>query len=163
MARLQLTCCCLEIILINRCNNMSIQVRQQSRKIISNTFQVSFVAESDHAKLPLLHLMPPRNQDLYGLISPRQSDFFSSSSDTLQSINTMAAKYIYWFHVPFFFLISGLLHSSAQKIPRFIAARFKHLMVPYCVLVCCALIMIVTGLYWTAVGKKPAAGRSIPA
>ena len=56
------------------------------------------------------------------------------------------AKYIYWFHVPFFFLISGLLHSSAQKIPAFIAARFKHLMVPYCVLVCCALIMVVTGL-----------------
>jgi fucose 4-O-acetylase-like acetyltransferase len=57
-----------------------------------------------------------------------------------------AAKYIYWFHVPFFFLISGLLHSSAQKIPRFIAARFKHLMVPYCVMVCCTLVMIMTGL-----------------
>ena len=58
-----------------------------------------------------------------------------------------AAKYIYWFHVPFFFIISGLLHSSAQKIPVFIAARFKHLMVPYCALICCAIIMIVTGLY----------------
>lgn len=56
------------------------------------------------------------------------------------------AKYIYWFHVPFFFIVSGLLHSSVLTIPRFIAARFRHLMVPYCVMVCCALSMIVTGL-----------------
>lgn len=57
------------------------------------------------------------------------------------------AKYIYWFHVPFFFLISGLLHSSVLTIPKFIAARFKHLMVPYCVMVCCTLVMIMTGVY----------------
>ena len=41
------------------------------------------------------------------------------------------AKYIYWFHVPLFFMLSGILHR--QNIPTFtfIQARFKHLMVPY--------------------------------
>jgi fucose 4-O-acetylase-like acetyltransferase len=41
------------------------------------------------------------------------------------------AKYIYWFHVPLFFMLSGILHR--QNIPTFtfIQARFKHLMIPY--------------------------------
>ena len=33
------------------------------------------------------------------------------------------AKYIYWFHVPFFFIISGLLHSSTATISTFIIAQ----------------------------------------
>jgi len=41
-------------------------------------------------------------------------------------------KYIYWFHVPLFFIISGTLHTQHDSIYSFISRRFKHLMVPYC-------------------------------
>jgi fucose 4-O-acetylase-like acetyltransferase len=40
-------------------------------------------------------------------------------------------KYIYWFHVPLFFILSGILHRQNIPAYTFIQARFKHLMVPY--------------------------------
>ena len=42
-----------------------------------------------------------------------------------------ASKYVYWFHVPLFFMLSGMLHKQDIPAVTFIQARFKHLMVPY--------------------------------
>jgi fucose 4-O-acetylase-like acetyltransferase len=40
-------------------------------------------------------------------------------------------KYIYWFHMPLFFIISGLLHKQDAGQRAFIKSRFMHLMIPY--------------------------------
>lgn len=42
-----------------------------------------------------------------------------------------SVKYIYWFHVPLFFILSGILHKQNVPTRTFIRARFNHLMIPY--------------------------------
>lgn len=41
------------------------------------------------------------------------------------------SRYIYQFHMPFFFLISGLLYNSKSSLKRFIGAKIKSLYVPF--------------------------------
>jgi polysaccharide biosynthesis protein PslL len=42
-----------------------------------------------------------------------------------------SVKYIYWFHVPLFFILSGILHKQNVSTGNFLRARFRHLMIPY--------------------------------
>lgn len=44
------------------------------------------------------------------------------------------SHYLFWFHMPLFFVISGYLHkplNSISAFPRFIQKKFKQLIVPY--------------------------------
>jgi hypothetical protein len=49
-------------------------------------------------------------------------------------------KYIYWFHMPLFFIISGLLHKQDAGQRAFIKSRFMHLMIPYGAFLCLFLL-----------------------
>ena len=58
--------------------------------------------------------------------------------------------FIYTFHMPLFFFLSGCLFSF-EKNPTFegfITKRFKRLMIPY------LWINLITYLFWLSVGRK---------
>ena len=56
--------------------------------------------------------------------------------------------YIYQFHMPFFFILSGLLHNEKEQIPVFAKKKFVRLYVPY---VCWnGLAVLLTDLYSAA-------------
>jgi len=40
-------------------------------------------------------------------------------------------QYIYWFHMPLFFILSGLLYRQTSSFIKFASTRFLHLMIPY--------------------------------
>lgn len=40
-------------------------------------------------------------------------------------------KYIFWFHMPLFFFISGFLYTSDSSIPVYFKKKVRHLLVPY--------------------------------
>ncbi|MEC4818975.1 MAG: acyltransferase family protein, partial [Scytonema sp. PMC 1069.18] len=46
-------------------------------------------------------------------------------------IFTTLSKYIYWFHMPLFFFISGYLYKEKTDYAAFFKKKFFHLMVPY--------------------------------
>jgi fucose 4-O-acetylase-like acetyltransferase len=46
-------------------------------------------------------------------------------------VETVLYRWIYAFHMPFWFLLSGYLYRSAQEPGRFFGKKFVHLMVPY--------------------------------
>jgi len=46
-------------------------------------------------------------------------------------VTTVLYRWIYAFHMPFWFLLSGYLYRSAQEPGRFFGKKLVHLMVPY--------------------------------
>ena len=40
-------------------------------------------------------------------------------------------KYIFWFHMPLFFFISGFLYTSDNSIPVYFIKKVRHLLAPY--------------------------------
>lgn len=47
------------------------------------------------------------------------------------AVETVLYRWIYAFHMPFWFLLSGYLYRSAQEPGPFFSKKFQHLMIPY--------------------------------
>jgi fucose 4-O-acetylase-like acetyltransferase len=62
-------------------------------------------------------------------------------------------EYIYWFHMPLFFIISGMLYRQRKSFSNFAAKRFKQLLIPYCCFLTLAFISHLFGYYH--VNKAP--------
>ncbi|MFD2246362.1 acyltransferase family protein [Pontibacter ruber] len=41
------------------------------------------------------------------------------------------SRYLYWFHMPAFFIISGMLHKQPKGTVEFLSKRFFNLIIPY--------------------------------
>lgn len=44
---------------------------------------------------------------------------------------TSGGKYIFWFHMPLFFFISGYLYKSEESIGKYFIKKVYHLLIPY--------------------------------
>lgn len=47
--------------------------------------------------------------------------------------NDMLNKYIYAFHMPLFFIVSGMLYSENKTFIKLVKTRFRALVIPYIV------------------------------
>lgn len=56
--------------------------------------------------------------------------------------------YIYSFHMPLFFLLSGIVHSSEKNYSKFLEKKAKGLLVPY------FLFAVPLFLFWLTIGRK---------
>lgn len=53
--------------------------------------------------------------------------------------NTTINRFVFTFHVPLFFMLTGYFTNAKQSIPEFTKKKFKTLIIPY-IVTCCAII-----------------------
>lgn len=62
--------------------------------------------------------------------------------------DTVLTNYIYSFHMPFFFFISGIFHSNYGSYKKFISKKIKVLIIPY------FTFATTLFLFWLIIGRK---------
>lgn len=62
--------------------------------------------------------------------------------------NTILTNYIFSFHMPLFFFISGIFHSNYNSYKEFINKKIKSLIIPY------FAFSITLFLFWLIIGRK---------
>lgn len=61
---------------------------------------------------------------------------------------TILSEYIYSFHMPLFFLLSGIFHKNYSNYKIFLEKKIKNLIIPY------FIFSISLFLFWLMVGRK---------
>uniref|UniRef100_A0A7C3NH83 Acyltransferase 3 domain-containing protein n=1 Tax=candidate division WOR-3 bacterium TaxID=2052148 RepID=A0A7C3NH83_UNCW3 len=64
------------------------------------------------------------------------------------SINENLKIFIYSFHIPLFFLISGFLFKTNDNFKNFFIKQFKRFIIPY------YIFSIITYIFWVTVGGR---------